>query len=102
MVNPHGYSSPKGTAVSFPMTTVDSNTAAALTFTATGPPPGTTISTSGTVTGAGTTTGTYTATVTATDTAGGDRHRHLRVDRDPITRFLTRPASPLRLRGRAP
>jgi beta-glucosidase len=70
VVNPFGYSSPKGTAVSFPMQAVDSNTAQTLTFTATGLPPGTSISSNGTISGAGTTLGTYTVTVTATDTKG--------------------------------
>jgi beta-glucosidase len=70
VVNPFGYSSPQGAAVSFPMTAVDSNTAAALTFTATGLPPGISISGNGTLSGAGTTWGTYTVTVTAKDGAG--------------------------------
>jgi len=70
VVNPFGYSSPKGAAVSFPIQAVDSNTTQALTFTATGLPPGTTIATNGTITGSGTTLGTYTVTVTATDPGG--------------------------------
>src|SRR5580698_10058287 len=40
VVNPFGYSSPKGTAMSFQMQGVDSNSAQTLTFTATGLPPG--------------------------------------------------------------
>jgi hypothetical protein len=70
VVNPFGYSSPKGAAVSFPMSAVDSNPAQTLTFTATGLPPGTSIASNGTISGAGTTLGTYTVTVTATDTKG--------------------------------
>ncbi|MEY9910814.1 beta-glucosidase [Catenulispora sp. MAP12-49] len=70
VVNPFGYSSPKGTGVSFPMQAVDSNTAATLTYTATGLPPGISISGNGTISGSGTTLGTYTVTVTATDGAG--------------------------------
>ncbi|MEY9873166.1 beta-glucosidase [Streptacidiphilus sp. MAP12-33] len=70
VVNPFGYSSPKGAAVSFAMQAVDSNPHQALTFTATGLPPGTTIASNGTVSGTGSTLGTYTVTVTATDTAG--------------------------------
>ena len=42
----------------------------ALTFTATGLPPGITIASNGTISGSGSTLGTYTVTVTATDTAG--------------------------------
>jgi hypothetical protein len=70
VVNPFGYSSPKGTGVSFQMQGVDSNTAATLTYTATGLPPGISISGNGTFSGSGTTLGTYTVTVTATDAAG--------------------------------
>ena len=70
VVNPFGYSSPKGTAVSFPMQAVDSNASQSLTFTATGLPPGTSIASNGTISGSGTTLGTYTVTVTATDTEG--------------------------------
>jgi beta-glucosidase len=70
VVNPFGYSSPKGAAVSFTMQAVDSNTAQTLSFTATGLPPGVTIASNGTISGAGSTTGTYTVTVTATDTKG--------------------------------
>jgi len=70
VVNPFGYSSPKGAAVSFPMQAVDSNSAQTLTFTATGLPPGTSISSNGTISGSGSTLGTYTVTVTATDTKG--------------------------------
>jgi beta-glucosidase len=70
VVNPFGYSSPKGAAVSFPVQAVDSNTAQTLTFTATGLPPGTSIASNGTISGAGTTLGTYTVTVTATDAKG--------------------------------
>jgi hypothetical protein len=70
VVNPFGYSSPKGAAVSFAMQGVDSNTAQTLTYTATGLPPGTSIASNGTISGTGTTLGTYTVTVTATDTKG--------------------------------
>jgi beta-glucosidase-like glycosyl hydrolase/uncharacterized protein involved in high-affinity Fe2+ transport len=70
VVNPFGYSSPKGTAMSFQMQAVDSNTAQTLTFTATGLPPGISIASNGTISGTGTTLGTYTVTVTATDTKG--------------------------------
>ncbi|MFC1443599.1 glycoside hydrolase family 3 C-terminal domain-containing protein [Streptacidiphilus sp. N1-10] len=69
VVNPFGYSSPKGAAVSFPVQAVDSNASAALTFTATGLPPGITIASNGTVSGSSSTLGTYTVTVTATDQA---------------------------------
>ncbi len=70
VVNPFGYSSPKGAAVSFPVQAVDSNASQTLTFTATGLPPGTSISSNGTISGSGSTLGTYTVTVTATDTKG--------------------------------
>ena len=70
VVNPFGYSSPKGTAVSFAVQAVDSNASQALTFTAAGLPPGITIASNGTISGSGSTLGTYTVTVTATDTAG--------------------------------
>jgi beta-glucosidase-like glycosyl hydrolase len=70
VVNTHGYSSPKGAAVSFQMQAVDSNTSHSLTFTATGLPPGITIASNGTISGSGSTLGTYTVTVTATDTEG--------------------------------
>jgi hypothetical protein len=70
VVNPYGYSSLKGTAVSFAMQAVDSNAAQTLTFTATGLPPGITIASNGTISGSGTASGTYTVTVTATDTKG--------------------------------
>jgi beta-glucosidase len=70
VVNPYGYSSPKGTAMSFTMQAVDSNPAQALTYTATGLPPGITIAANGTISGTGNTLGTYTVTVTATDTEG--------------------------------
>ncbi len=70
VVNPFGYSSPKGTAVSFTMQGVDSNSTQNLTWTATGLPPGTSIAANGTISGSGSTLGTYTVTVTATDSAG--------------------------------
>src|SRR6202012_325049 len=70
VVNPFGYSSPKGAAVSFAMQAVDSNSAQTLTFTATGLPPGFSIASNGTISGTGSTLGTYTVTVTAKDTAG--------------------------------
>jgi beta-glucosidase len=70
VVNPYGYSSPKGDAVSFAMQAQDSNSSQTLTFSATGLPPGTTIASNGTISGTGTTLGTYTVTVTATDTEG--------------------------------
>jgi beta-glucosidase len=70
VVNPFGYSSPKGAAVSFAMQAVDSNASQTLTFTATGLPPGITIASNGTISGSGSTLGTYTVTVTATDTEG--------------------------------
>ncbi|WP_225447776.1 glycoside hydrolase family 3 C-terminal domain-containing protein [Streptacidiphilus sp. P02-A3a] len=70
VVNPFGYSSPKGTAFSFAVQAVDSNPAQSLTFTATGLPPGVSIAANGTLSGTGTTLGTYTVTVTATDTKG--------------------------------
>jgi beta-glucosidase len=70
VVNPWGYSSPKGAGVSFQMQGVDSNTAATLTYSATGLPPGISIGGNGTFSGSGTTLGTYTVTVKATDGAG--------------------------------
>ena len=70
VVNPQGYSSPKGAAVSFTMQAVDSNKSATLAFTATGLPPGISIASNGTISGSGTTLGTYTATVSVTDTEG--------------------------------
>jgi beta-glucosidase-like glycosyl hydrolase len=70
VVNPFGYSSPKGAAVSLPIQAVDSNASQTLTFTATGLPPGISIAGNGTISGSGTTLGTYTVTVTATDTEG--------------------------------
>ncbi|MFE9427547.1 glycoside hydrolase family 3 C-terminal domain-containing protein [Kitasatospora sp. NPDC006697] len=70
VVNPFGYSSPKGAAVSFGVQAVDSDSAQALTFTATGLPPGIAIAPNGTFSGAGSALGTYTVTVTATDRAG--------------------------------
>ncbi|HEX3787193.1 MAG TPA: glycoside hydrolase family 3 C-terminal domain-containing protein [Pseudonocardiaceae bacterium] len=70
VVNPAGYSSPKGVGVSFAMQAVDSNPAQNLTFTATGLPPGVTIAANGTLSGSGSTLGTYPVTVTATDPEG--------------------------------
>ena len=70
VVNPFGYSSPKGAAVSFAVQAVDSNASQSLTFTATGLPPGITIASNGTISGSSSSLGTYTVTVKATDTAG--------------------------------
>ena len=70
VINPFGYSSPKGTAASFAMQALDSDSAQTLTYTATGLPPGFSIAANGTISGTGTTLGTYTVTVTATDTKG--------------------------------
>ncbi|HEX3489391.1 MAG TPA: glycoside hydrolase family 3 C-terminal domain-containing protein, partial [Streptosporangiaceae bacterium] len=70
VVNPFGYSSPQGTAVSFAMQAEDSNPSQTLTFTATGLPPGVTIASNGTISGSASTLGAYTVTVTATDTEG--------------------------------
>jgi beta-glucosidase len=70
VVNPFGYSSPKGAAVSFAIQAVDSNTSQTLTYTATGLPPGLTIASNGTISGSSGMLGSYTVTVTATDTQG--------------------------------
>jgi beta-glucosidase-like glycosyl hydrolase len=70
VVNPFGYSSAKGAAVSFALQAEDSNPAQTLTFTATGLPPGISIASNGTISGSSSTLGTYTVTVTATDTEG--------------------------------
>ncbi|HTU72642.1 MAG TPA: glycoside hydrolase family 3 C-terminal domain-containing protein [Trebonia sp.] len=70
VVNPYGYSSPKGAAVSFALQAEDSNPSQALTFTASGLPPGISIASNGTISGSGSTLGTYTVTVTATDAEG--------------------------------
>jgi beta-glucosidase len=70
VVNPYGYSSPKGAGVSFTMQAVDSNSSQALTFTATGLPPGISIAANGAISGSGSTLGSYTVTVTATDPQG--------------------------------
>jgi beta-glucosidase len=70
VVNPYGYCSPRGAAVSFTMAAEDSNPSQTLTFTATGLPPGITVAANGTISGTGSTLGTYTVTVTATDTQG--------------------------------
>jgi beta-glucosidase-like glycosyl hydrolase len=70
LVNPFGYSSPKGSAMSFQMQGVDSNSSQTLTYTASGLPPGISIASNGTMSGTGTTLGTYLVTVTATDTKG--------------------------------
>ena len=70
VVNPFGYSSPKGAGVSFTVQAQDSNPSQNLTFTAAGLPPGITIAANGTVSGASSALGTYTVTVTATDTVG--------------------------------
>jgi beta-glucosidase len=70
VVNPYGYSSPKGAPVSFAMEAVDSNASQALTFTATGLPPGIKIASNGTISGSGSKLGTWTVTVTATDREG--------------------------------
>jgi beta-glucosidase len=67
VVNPYGYSSPKGAAVSFAMQAVDSDASQDLTFSATGLPPGLRIAPDGVISGAGVRTGTWTVTVTATD-----------------------------------
>jgi len=70
VVNPYGYSSPQGAAVSFAMQAQDSNPAQTPAFTATGLPPGITIASNGTISGSASTLGTYTVTVTATDAEG--------------------------------
>jgi beta-glucosidase len=70
VVNPFGYSSPKGAAMSFAMQAVDSNASQNLAFTATGLPPGITIASNGTISGSSSTLGTYPVTVTATDAEG--------------------------------
>ena len=70
VINPQGYSSPKGAGVNFTMQALDSNSSAGLTFTAAGLPPGISIASNGTISGSGATLGTYTVTVTATDSAG--------------------------------
>jgi beta-glucosidase len=70
VLNPYGYSSPRGAGVNFTMQAVDSNSSQSLTFTATGLPPGISIASNGTISGSGSTLGTYTVTVTATDTGG--------------------------------
>ena len=70
VVNPFGYSSPKGTAASLTMQAVDSDSSQTLTYTASGLPPGISLASNGTFSGSGTTLGTYTVTVTATDARG--------------------------------
>ena len=59
-----------GTAVSVPVSASDSDSGQALSFTASGLPAGTSVSSSGTISGTPATAGTYTATVTAEDGAG--------------------------------
>jgi beta-glucosidase len=59
-----------GTPVSVPVSATDSNSGQTLTFSATGLPAGTSISSSGTITGTPTTAGTSTVTVTAADGTG--------------------------------
>jgi len=70
VVNPFGYSSPKGAGVNLTIQAVDSDSARTLTFTASGLPPGISIGSNGTFAGSGSTLGTYTVTVTATDSIG--------------------------------
>jgi len=69
VTNPGAQTGTVGTAASLTVTASDSG-GAALTFSATGLPPGKTISTSGVISGTPTTAGTFSTTVTATDTTG--------------------------------
>ncbi|HEY4018140.1 MAG TPA: glycoside hydrolase family 3 C-terminal domain-containing protein [Pseudonocardiaceae bacterium] len=70
VVNPFGYSTPKGAAASLTIQGIDSDTSQNLTFTASGLPPGITIAPNGAMSGSSSTLGTYTVTVTATDPKG--------------------------------
>ncbi|MGQ4511159.1 glycoside hydrolase family 3 C-terminal domain-containing protein [Streptomyces sp. DW26H14] len=70
VVNPFGYSSPKGATASFTVQAVDSDATQSLSFTASGLPPGITMASDGTVSGSAGTLGSYTVTVTAKDTRG--------------------------------
>jgi beta-glucosidase len=70
VVNPFGYSSPKGAGVSFTVQAVDSDSTQHPTFTASGLPPGISMASNGTLSGSGSTVGTYTVTVTAKDGRG--------------------------------
>jgi hypothetical protein len=67
VANPGSQSGTVGTAVSLQITASDSGTST-LTYSATGLPPGLSITTGGLISGTPTTTGSYSVTVTATDT----------------------------------
>ena len=71
VTNPGNQTAMAGTAISpVQVHATDSAAGQTLTYTATGLPPGVSISSTGLFTGTPTTSGTYTATVTATDTTG--------------------------------
>jgi len=70
LTNPGAQEGLVGTAVSVPVSASDSTSGQTLSFTATGLPAGTSISSAGTITGTPTTAGTSTVTVTAKDGNG--------------------------------
>jgi subtilase family serine protease len=70
VTNPGSKTGTVGTATSLQISGSDSASGQTLTYTATGLPPGLTISSSGLISGTPTTAGTYTVTVTAKDTTG--------------------------------
>ncbi|HET7016915.1 MAG TPA: putative Ig domain-containing protein, partial [Streptosporangiaceae bacterium] len=75
VTSPGTLTSGRGTAVSVPLSASSSAGASITSWSATGLPPGLSISSStGNVTGTPTTTGTFTVTVTATDTVGSSEH----------------------------
>ncbi|HEY0807693.1 MAG TPA: glycoside hydrolase family 3 C-terminal domain-containing protein, partial [Pseudonocardiaceae bacterium] len=74
ITNPFGMESPTRQSVSLPIRATDSVSGRAVTFTATGLPPGLAISTNGVISGTASRPGTYTVTVTATDTSGVNGH----------------------------
>jgi hypothetical protein len=70
VTNPGSQSTTVGRPVNLQIQATDSAAGQSLTYTATGLPPGLTISSSGLISGTPTTVGSYTATVTATDGSG--------------------------------
>jgi O-glycosyl hydrolase len=70
VANPGTQSSTVGTAASLQISASDSASGQTLTYSATGLPPGLSVSSSGLISGTPTTAGTYSVTVTATDTTG--------------------------------
>ena len=89
VTNPGSQAMTVGAAASLQITATDSASGQTLTYSATGLPPGLSISSSGLISGTPTTAGTYSVTVTATDTTGASGSAAFTITVSPAANTVT-------------